>query len=89
MCKKNHAILNAIYLNFVPKVITVLFSLQTSDSANLDFENVDTYIIRVVAKDDGKPSLSCEKSVIIRVQNENEAPWNIRLSSNKVTRAPN
>lgn len=49
---------------------------------------MDTYTIRIVAKDSGKPAMSCEKSVTVRVQDENEAPRNIRLSANKVTSSP-
>lgn len=41
-----------------------------------------------MAKDSGKPAMSCEKFVTVRVQDENEAPWNIRLSANKVTSSP-
>lgn len=66
----------------------IFLCLQTSESANLDFENINTYIIRIVAKDSGKPAMSCEKSVTVRVQDENEAPRNIRLSANKVTSSP-
>lgn len=62
------------------------FPLQTSDSANIDFETVNTYTIRIVVKDDGKPSLSYEKTIIVSVEDENEAPWNILLSANEVTR---
>ncbi|XP_062574138.1 protocadherin Fat 4-like [Saccostrea cucullata] len=58
--------------------------LLTSDSANLDFESTDSYVIRIVVKDDGKPTLSFEKSVSIMVKDENEAPRNIILSANKV-----
>lgn len=68
--------------------IFIASSLQTSELANLDFENINTYTIRIVAKDSGKPAMSCEKFVTVRVQDENEAPWNIRLSANKVTSSP-
>ncbi|XP_061173276.1 protocadherin Fat 4-like [Saccostrea echinata] len=57
---------------------------KTSDSANLDFETTDSYAIRIVVKDNGKPALSFEKSVTIMVEDKNEAPRNILLSANKV-----
>ena len=59
--------------------------LFVSKNAQLDYERVPRYAIRVRSTDSGAGSLSFEQSLTVVVEDVNEAPSDIQLSNNNVS----
>ncbi|XP_012556552.2 protocadherin Fat 4 isoform X1 [Hydra vulgaris] len=59
----------------------LLFPFYLVSNIQLDYENISFYTLEVTVTDDGKPPLSLTKNISININNLNEAPTSLSLSS--------
>ncbi|XP_033733451.1 protocadherin Fat 4-like [Pecten maximus] len=60
-------------------------NLKTYSAANLDYEENQTYEIKILVEDSGTPKLLHEKTFTVHVEDVNETPSTLSLSNNMVT----